>query len=107
MSDTDLNIIAQKVCDILQPVIEEAVRYDREKVVKDFCKRIGFDLESNDDFISKNKASKILKRSKVEKYMLNGIIPKGTGWYADGEGRWDRIWINRSLVMKLKNKNKF
>ncbi|HEY5591669.1 MAG TPA: hypothetical protein VIK55_11700 [Paludibacter sp.] len=32
--------------------IREAFRQDREATIKDFCKRIGFDLTSENDFIS-------------------------------------------------------
>lgn len=103
MSNDELDIIAQKVCDILQPVIEEAVRHDREKTIKDTMNRFGLDMSANDDMISQNQADKIIGRAARTRGKMNGTIR----FRNTTEGRWGRVMVNRSDIMKIKNSNKF
>jgi hypothetical protein len=83
--------------------IREAFRLDREQTIKSTLERFGLDMSANDDYISQNKADKIIGRAARTRGKLSGII----GFKNISEGIYGRVMLRRSDVMKIKNLNKF
>jgi hypothetical protein len=95
MSDEDLNIIRAE--------IRDAFRQNSENSIKEFCKVIGIDINSDTDEISQNKADKIIGRAARTEGKLNKTIR----YKNIKAGKLGRIILSREDVMKIKNKNKF
>ena len=96
MSDPEL-------IEIIRAEIREAVRQDREETIKETLERFGLDMSKNDDYISQNKADKIIGRAVRKRCKANGSIE----FINVSEGRFGRIMLNRADVMRIKNNNKF
>ena len=56
MSDNEL-------IELIRTEIREAFRQDREETIKETLERFGLDMSRNDDYISQNKADKIIGRA--------------------------------------------
>ena len=96
MSDSEL-------IDIIRMEIRDALRLDRELTVKETLERFGLDMSRNDDYVSQNKADKIIGRAARTRGKADGSIE----FINVTEGRWGRVMLNRNDVLKIKNRNKF
>ena len=92
-----------ELIDIIRMEIREAFRLDRELTVKETLERFGLDMSKNEDFISQNKADKIIGRAARTRGKADGSIE----FINVTEGRFGRVMLNRNDVMKIKNRNKF
>ena len=96
MSDSEL-------IELIRSEIREAFRQDREQTIKETLERFGLDMSRNDDYISQNKADKIIGRAARTRGKADGTIE----FINVSEGRWGRVMLNRTDIMKIKNRNKF
>ena len=96
MSDSEL-------IELIRTEIREAFRQYREETVKETLERFGLDMSKNDDYISQNKADKIIGRAARTRGKADGTIE----FINVTEGRWGRVMLNRNDVLKIKNRNKF
>jgi hypothetical protein len=92
-----------EIIEAIRSEIREAFRQDRELTIKETLERFGLDMSKNDDFISQNKADKIIGRAARTKGKANGTIE----FINVTEGRFGRVALNRADVMRIKNKLKF
>jgi hypothetical protein len=96
MSDPEL-------IELIRNEIREAVLQDREKTVKQTLDILGLDFSSeDDDEISQNKADKIIGRSARMKGKANGTIH----FRNKSEGRYGRVMLCRSDVMRIRSRMK-
>ena len=96
MSDNEL-------IELIRTEIREAFRQDREETIKETLERFGLDMSKNDDYISQNKADKIIGRAARTRGKADGTIE----FINVTEGRWGRVMLNRADIIKIKNRNKF
>lgn len=83
--------------------IREALRIDREETIKRTLERFGLDMSKNDDWISQHQADRLIGKAQRIKGKENGTIR-----YKDSEpGRYDRVYLSREDVMRIKNSVKF
>jgi hypothetical protein len=92
-----------ELIDIIRMEIRDDLRLDREITVKETLERFGLDMSRNDDYISQNKADKIIGRAARKRGKADGSIE----FINVTEGRWGRVMLNRNDVLKIKNRNKF